>query len=59
MRLQLPASLNHPNIGAIYGVEERALIMELTSRPSWIPLRVRRHDRWRRDEGVLMRSRRN
>jgi Tol biopolymer transport system component len=26
---QLLASLNHPNIAAIYGVEERALIMEL------------------------------
>jgi len=26
---QVLASLNHPNIGAIYGVEERALVMEL------------------------------
>jgi serine/threonine protein kinase/Tol biopolymer transport system component len=26
---QVLASLNHPNIGAIYGVEERALILEL------------------------------
>src|SRR6516165_5258636 len=26
---QVLASLNHPNIAAIYGVEERALIMEL------------------------------
>src|SRR5438067_4818052 len=26
---QLLASLNHPNIAAIYGVEERAIIMEL------------------------------
>src|SRR5947209_7643436 len=26
---QLLASLNHPNIAAIYGVEERALVMEL------------------------------
>src|SRR5690242_4568042 len=26
---QMLASLNHPNIAAIYGVEERALVMEL------------------------------
>src|SRR5215470_1055667 len=26
---QILASLNHPNIAAIYGVEERALVMEL------------------------------
>src|SRR5260370_23609153 len=26
---QVLASLNHPNIAAIYGVEERALVMEL------------------------------
>src|SRR5215470_20404702 len=26
---QVLASLNHPNIGAIYGVEESALVMEL------------------------------
>jgi eukaryotic-like serine/threonine-protein kinase len=26
---QLLASLNHPHIGAIYGVEERALVLEL------------------------------
>ena len=26
---QVLASLNHPNIGQIYGVEERALVMEL------------------------------
>src|ERR1051325_3972936 len=26
---QLLASLNHPNIAAIYGVEDRALVMEL------------------------------
>src|SRR3989440_5607919 len=26
---QVLASLNHPNIAAIYGVEERAIIMEL------------------------------
>src|SRR4051794_10140663 len=26
---QVLASLNHPNIGAIYGVEERALVLEL------------------------------
>src|SRR3954447_23578076 len=26
---QLLASLNHPNIGGIYGVEERALVLEL------------------------------
>ena len=27
---QVLASLNHPNIAAIYGVEDRALIMELS-----------------------------
>jgi serine/threonine-protein kinase len=26
---QVLASLNHPNIAAIYGVEDRALVMEL------------------------------
>ncbi len=31
---QLLASLNHPNIAAIYGVEERALIMELVPGPT-------------------------
>jgi serine/threonine-protein kinase len=30
---QVLASLNHPNIAAIYGVEERALIMELVDGP--------------------------
>src|SRR6202051_51672 len=28
------ASLNHPNIAAIYGVEERALVMELVDGPT-------------------------
>jgi len=28
------AQLNHPNIAAIYGVEDRALIMELVSGPN-------------------------
>jgi serine/threonine-protein kinase len=28
------ASLNHPNIAAIYGVEERSLIMELAEGPT-------------------------
>src|SRR5437763_10107224 len=28
---QVLASLNHPNIAAIYGVEERALVMELVA----------------------------
>ena len=28
------ALLNHPNIAAIYGVEERALIMELVEGPT-------------------------
>jgi serine/threonine-protein kinase len=28
---QVLASLNHPNIAAIYGVEDRALIMELVA----------------------------
>jgi serine/threonine protein kinase len=31
---QLLASLNHPNIAAIYGVEDRALIMELVDGPA-------------------------
>jgi serine/threonine-protein kinase len=26
---EVPASVNHPNIAAIYGVEDRALVMEL------------------------------
>ena len=31
---QLLASLNHPNIASIYGVEERALVMELVDGPT-------------------------
>src|SRR5215472_5235778 len=31
---QLLASLNHPNIAAIYGTEERALVMELVEGPT-------------------------
>jgi serine/threonine-protein kinase len=31
---QVAASLNHPNIAAIYGVEERALVMELVEGPT-------------------------
>jgi serine/threonine-protein kinase len=31
---QVMASLNHPNIAAIYGVEERALVMELVEGPT-------------------------
>ena len=31
---QVLASLNHPNIAAIYGVEDRALIMELVEGPT-------------------------
>ena len=31
---QLLASLNHPNIGAIYGIEEKALILELVDGPT-------------------------
>ncbi len=31
---QILASLNHPNIAAIYGVEERALVMELVEGPT-------------------------
>ena len=31
---QVLAALNHPNIAAIYGVEERALVMELVEGPS-------------------------
>src|SRR5215470_13779425 len=31
---QMLASLNHPNIAAIYGVEERALVLELVEGPT-------------------------
>jgi len=31
---QVLASLNHPNIAAIYGVEERAIVMELVEAPT-------------------------
>src|SRR5437899_8623984 len=31
---QVLASLNHPNIAAIYGVEERALVLELVEGPT-------------------------
>jgi serine/threonine protein kinase len=31
---QILASLNHPNIAAIYGIEERALVMELVEGPT-------------------------
>src|SRR6476620_8964487 len=31
---QVLASLNHPNIAAIYGVEERAIVMELVDGPT-------------------------
>src|SRR5438105_2637963 len=31
---QVLAALNHPNIAAIYGVEDRALIMELVEGPT-------------------------
>src|SRR5215469_11735517 len=31
---QVLASLNHPNIAAIHGVEERALVMELVEGPT-------------------------
>jgi serine/threonine-protein kinase len=32
---QVLASLNHPNVAAIYGVEERALVIELVEGPRW------------------------
>src|SRR5205085_8069057 len=31
---QVLASLNHPNIAAIYGVEERAIVLELVEGPT-------------------------
>src|SRR6266536_3634029 len=31
---QVLAALNHPNIAAIYGVEERAIVMELVEGPT-------------------------
>src|SRR5215475_10029928 len=40
---QVLASLNHPNIAHIYGVEERALVMELVegeTLPSGVPLDI-------------------
>jgi hypothetical protein len=40
------ASLNHPNIAAIYGVEERALVMELVKARRWrVPAKFRSEDR--------------
>jgi eukaryotic-like serine/threonine-protein kinase len=45
------ASLNHPNIAQIYGVEERALVMELVAgsqRDFWQPER-----QWRRKRASL------
>jgi serine/threonine-protein kinase len=32
---QVLASMNHPNIAAIYGVEERAIVMELVEAPAF------------------------
>src|SRR6187549_2796782 len=31
---QVLASLNHPNIAAVYGIEERAIVMELVEGPT-------------------------
>ena len=31
---KVPAALNHPNIAAIYGVEDRAIVMELVEGPT-------------------------
>ena len=33
---QLLASLNHPNVAAIYGLEDRAIIMELVEGPTLV-----------------------
>src|SRR6516162_9975451 len=33
LEAQVLASMNHPNIAAIYGVEERAIVMELVKGP--------------------------
>jgi serine/threonine-protein kinase len=41
---QVLASLNHPNIAAVYGVEERAIVMELVEARSPVRFRLRR--RW-------------
>ena len=39
---QVLASLNHPNIAAIYGVEERALVLELVEGATLCAHRTRR-----------------
>src|SRR5215469_8116031 len=48
---QVLASLNHPNIAAIHGVEERALVLELVDGPTlaseWRPGRFRLRRLWR------------
>ena len=46
---QVLASLNHPNIASIYGVEDRALIMELVPGPTLAERigRVRSHSKKR------------
>ncbi len=45
---QVLASLNHPNIAAIYGVEEHALVMELVEAPRWRTASLTVESRWRR-----------
>ena len=47
---ELLASLNHPNIAAIYGVEERALVMELVEGDSPKALGLDRA--WPRSAGI-------
>ena len=44
---QVLASLNHPNIAAIYGVEERALVMELVEGETLARSAARRRQRCR------------
>jgi serine/threonine protein kinase len=42
------ASLNHPNIAAIYGVEERALVMNWWKAPHWRTVLRKVQFRWRK-----------
>jgi serine/threonine protein kinase len=55
---QVLASLNHPNIAIIHGVEERALILELVEGPLWLSELRRVRLCWMRRCPSLSRSQR-